>query len=499
MTISDIEYLTGMTRANIRFYEEQGFISPERASNGYRNYVKEDVEVLKRIKLLRTLHLSLEEIKALHSGEENLVNALDKHLEKLAADKTDIETSERICRSMRADNVSFNTFDAQKYLDKLIEIFETPVEELEADCYIPYPIADTPIRRFLARALDIFIYWVLWMCTVSLRNIDISARSAYEQAWDFLIPVFFMLVFEPLLLCLFGTTIGKGILGLHVMGNTGKRLSYVEAFKRTMSVFLYGFGLYVIPIVKYYRLFKCFKASLNGEDLAWEYDSYIVLKDERMWRNIVYGFMYIVMFILFMACAYVPLLAKNTGDITIGKFSENYNRFLDYYNDSEPSYYLDRSGNITDNYNGDYNSSGSQNSAVVIISSSTSPAPDYSYITDNQANGIYSSDDIMKGLYFSIDVKGDQHPDSYHHYMKMAMWAFIKAQDGYLKNNKEVNELIDNIPAYESFSFTICGVTVTCNVEYDGYNYSSPNKFLYIKDDAEDYAFYRLSFSMVKN
>ncbi len=110
------------------------------------------MEVLKRIKLLRTLHMSLEEIKALHNGEENLVNALDKHLEKLAADKTDIETSERICRSMRADNVNFNSFDAQKYLDKLVEIFETPVEELEADCYIPYPITDTPIRRLLARA-----------------------------------------------------------------------------------------------------------------------------------------------------------------------------------------------------------------------------------------------------------------------------------------------------------------------------------------------------------
>lgn len=38
MTIAELEARSGMTRANIRFYEAEGFIRPERRENGYRDY-----------------------------------------------------------------------------------------------------------------------------------------------------------------------------------------------------------------------------------------------------------------------------------------------------------------------------------------------------------------------------------------------------------------------------------------------------------------------------
>jgi len=102
MTIKEIEALSAMTRANIRFYESEGLLSPERSSNGYRDYSENDLEVLKRIKLLRTLHISLDEIKSLHTGEQELVDALDRHLAKLESEKADIEQSQDICRVMRS-------------------------------------------------------------------------------------------------------------------------------------------------------------------------------------------------------------------------------------------------------------------------------------------------------------------------------------------------------------------------------------------------------------
>ncbi len=34
MTIKEIESLSGMTRANIRFYETEGLLSPARSANG---------------------------------------------------------------------------------------------------------------------------------------------------------------------------------------------------------------------------------------------------------------------------------------------------------------------------------------------------------------------------------------------------------------------------------------------------------------------------------
>ena len=43
MTIKEIETLSGLPRANIRYYESEGLISPKRAENGYREYSQADV------------------------------------------------------------------------------------------------------------------------------------------------------------------------------------------------------------------------------------------------------------------------------------------------------------------------------------------------------------------------------------------------------------------------------------------------------------------------
>ena len=46
-------------RANIRYYEQQGLLTPARRENGYREYSDEDLQTLQKIKLLRHLGLSL--------------------------------------------------------------------------------------------------------------------------------------------------------------------------------------------------------------------------------------------------------------------------------------------------------------------------------------------------------------------------------------------------------------------------------------------------------
>ena len=68
MKINEVEQAIGITKKNIRFYEEQGLLKPSRNSaNGYRDYSKEDVDTLCQIKLLRKLGIPIEEIKKLQS------------------------------------------------------------------------------------------------------------------------------------------------------------------------------------------------------------------------------------------------------------------------------------------------------------------------------------------------------------------------------------------------------------------------------------------------
>ena len=42
MTSKEIESRSGVPRANIRYYEDQGFFSAARGENGYRDYSEEN-------------------------------------------------------------------------------------------------------------------------------------------------------------------------------------------------------------------------------------------------------------------------------------------------------------------------------------------------------------------------------------------------------------------------------------------------------------------------
>ena len=42
--IKQVEELVGITSKNIRFYESQGLLTPERADNGYREYHQDNIQ-----------------------------------------------------------------------------------------------------------------------------------------------------------------------------------------------------------------------------------------------------------------------------------------------------------------------------------------------------------------------------------------------------------------------------------------------------------------------
>jgi DNA-binding transcriptional MerR regulator len=57
---------SGMSAASIRFYEQQGLLSPAaRSDNGYRVYNHKDIDRLRLIRTCRSLDMSLEEVRQL--------------------------------------------------------------------------------------------------------------------------------------------------------------------------------------------------------------------------------------------------------------------------------------------------------------------------------------------------------------------------------------------------------------------------------------------------
>ena len=87
MKIKFVEELVGITRKNIRFYEEQGLINPRRAENGYREYEEADVHRLMQVKLLRKLGVPIEEIRRVFDGKTSLCDCLEHHQDELERQK----------------------------------------------------------------------------------------------------------------------------------------------------------------------------------------------------------------------------------------------------------------------------------------------------------------------------------------------------------------------------------------------------------------------------
>ena len=79
MNIKDVEERTGLSRSNVRFYEKEKLVEPSRnESNGYRDYSENDVENIKKIAYLRTLGISIEDIRNIISEKVTLQEMLEK-------------------------------------------------------------------------------------------------------------------------------------------------------------------------------------------------------------------------------------------------------------------------------------------------------------------------------------------------------------------------------------------------------------------------------------
>ncbi len=120
MKINEVEALVGITKKNIRFYEQEGLLSPRRnRENGYRDYGEEEVKVLRRIKLLRKLGIPLGEIRRLQSGELTVGDAMDRHRVVLEREQKSLLNSQALCQSMSALTGRLDTLEPEPWLEQM--------------------------------------------------------------------------------------------------------------------------------------------------------------------------------------------------------------------------------------------------------------------------------------------------------------------------------------------------------------------------------------------
>ena len=119
MKIKQVEELVGITSKNIRFYESQGLLTPERADNGYREYHQDNIEVLKKIKLLRKIGISVEDIKSVLNDNVTLENCLEKYLDVLEKQKSNLTKMYNLTEEIINQKCELNNLKTDEWLEKM--------------------------------------------------------------------------------------------------------------------------------------------------------------------------------------------------------------------------------------------------------------------------------------------------------------------------------------------------------------------------------------------
>ena len=106
MNVGEAARASGLPAKTIRYYEEIGLLSPERADNGYRDYSANDVHRLRFLQRARGLGFSVEECRQLLSlyGDKNRESADVKAI--ASAKLVEIDRKLAALRSMLSHLVS---------------------------------------------------------------------------------------------------------------------------------------------------------------------------------------------------------------------------------------------------------------------------------------------------------------------------------------------------------------------------------------------------------
>ena len=272
-----MEEKTGISRSNIRFYEAEGLICPNRRENGYRDYSEENAEVLMKVKLLRSMEVPLDHVKAVVFGEKRLNDVLNELEAELDRRQAHQDRARLILRQLRQSSTEFDSLDPEVLL---------PMLDSEAAVEDAPPRLNLPWRRFWARRFDYFLY----SATITLLIHDFMYREGIAAL--LILPA--MLFIEPMLLKLFGTTPGKAIFGIRVTNLDGDRLDYQTALERTWTVMWEGIAMN-IPLICLYFQYKSLQTVQEEYPLSWEGESELTFRDDKKWRYILFVPLYLAL------------------------------------------------------------------------------------------------------------------------------------------------------------------------------------------------------------
>ncbi|MEH7250665.1 RDD family protein [Neobacillus niacini] len=141
--------------------------------------------------------------------------------------------------------------------------FKTKAEYEEAT----YPNG-RPYVRYLARFLDLSLFSLFIITLTSIISSTFIAEIS--NLYVFILSLFLWILVEPVIIAIFGNTLGRAFLNTKIKSVNGEKLTFITALKRSFVVSILGMG-FGIPILNFICFFFSYR-DLKGHGMStWDY------------------------------------------------------------------------------------------------------------------------------------------------------------------------------------------------------------------------------------
>lgn len=119
MKMKEAEARTGLDRKNIRYYEREELLSPERTQgNRYRDYSQEDIARLLEIRLLRQLGVPIKDIRGYFEGRLALGDLMRIRQEQIDGEMAQLKKMEQMCSRLE-EQQTLKQERVEEYLEEI--------------------------------------------------------------------------------------------------------------------------------------------------------------------------------------------------------------------------------------------------------------------------------------------------------------------------------------------------------------------------------------------
>lgn len=150
MKIKEIAKLVDISAANIRYYEKEGLLSPNRnEENNYREYSEEDLIRLKDIKKLRLLGINISTIQSLYQNKVSLEDVMRNRIMELEAEKKNLNLTKQVCQKAIDQHLDMERLDSLSINEKA-EVWQRKLAVIMKEDTVKIPLTKKEFNFHIA-------------------------------------------------------------------------------------------------------------------------------------------------------------------------------------------------------------------------------------------------------------------------------------------------------------------------------------------------------------